>query len=204
MPYRLLAAPISQLSVEGYIFQQYAEARHKPLADVLDEVIPHGAIRGLFKDRIEPEFLCGPTLARRRWNCSEPITSPCLPSMSEARCTKKPEQTTPSSERSRSVNYARPSDAKPIVNNPDPKRNQSEKIDAELAVEAESLNRMGRTLAQHGFQLRVHHHTPQLVNHARVVALSSGAHRSAIRLHLALTWTGPMRAASIPSTSCKK
>jgi len=54
-----------------------------------------------------------------------------------------------------------------IVNNPDPKRADAPKTDAELGVQAESLNRMGRALAQHGFELRVHHHTPQLVDNAR-------------------------------------
>ena len=37
----------------------------------------------------------------------------------------------------------------------------------ELNVQADSLNRMGRTLDEHGFQLRVHHHTPQLIDNAR-------------------------------------
>jgi hypothetical protein len=32
--------PTSRLSVEGYIFQQYAERQHKKLADVLDEIFP--------------------------------------------------------------------------------------------------------------------------------------------------------------------
>ena len=60
-----------------------------------------------------------------------------------------------------------PFGCKAIVNNPDPKHDGTAKTDMELAVQAESLNRMGRTLAQHGFELRVHHHTPQLVENAR-------------------------------------
>jgi inosose dehydratase len=42
-----------------------------------------------------------------------------------------------------------------------------QKTDAELGVQADSLNRMGRALAQNGFELRVHHHTPQLAENAR-------------------------------------
>jgi sugar phosphate isomerase/epimerase len=53
------------------------------------------------------------------------------------------------------------------VTNPDPKLGNVRKTDAELQVQADSLNRMGQTLAQHGFELRVHHHTPQLMNNAR-------------------------------------
>lgn len=60
-----------------------------------------------------------------------------------------------------------PFGCKAIVNNPDPKHGEASKTDAELDVQAESLNRMGRTLAQHGFALRIHHHTPQLVENAR-------------------------------------
>ena len=64
-------------------------------------------------------------------------------------------------------NLCAPFGCKAIVNNPDPKDGDTLKTDAELAVQAESLNRMGRTLAQHGFELRVHHHTPQLMDNAR-------------------------------------
>jgi sugar phosphate isomerase/epimerase len=60
-----------------------------------------------------------------------------------------------------------PFGCKAIVNNPDPKAGDAPKTDAELEVQADSLNRMGRTLAQHGFELRVHHHTPQLEQNAR-------------------------------------
>ena len=61
----------------------------------------------------------------------------------------------------------RPFGCKAIVTNPDPKPGNVEKTDSELNVQADSLTRMGRTLAEHGFQLRVHHHTPQLVDNAR-------------------------------------
>ena len=60
-----------------------------------------------------------------------------------------------------------PFGCKAIVTNPDPKHGDVEKTDSELNVQAESLNRMGRMLDEHGFQLRVHHHTPQLINNAR-------------------------------------
>lgn len=61
----------------------------------------------------------------------------------------------------------RPFGCTAVVNNPDPKPNDARKSDAELEVEAQSLDRMGRALADRGFQLRVHHHTPQLEDNAR-------------------------------------
>jgi inosose dehydratase len=54
-----------------------------------------------------------------------------------------------------------------VVHNPDPKPDHAEKSDAELSVQSQSLNRMGRALSDKGFQLRVHNHTPEMVNHAR-------------------------------------
>jgi inosose dehydratase len=54
-----------------------------------------------------------------------------------------------------------------VVNNPSPKPAHAEKTDEELTVQADSLNRMGRALKEKGFELRVHHHTPELVNNAR-------------------------------------
>ena len=60
-----------------------------------------------------------------------------------------------------------PFGCKAIVTNPDPKHGDMEKTDSELNVQADSLNRMGRTIDEHGFQLRVHHHTPQLIDNAR-------------------------------------
>jgi inosose dehydratase len=56
---------------------------------------------------------------------------------------------------------------KAIVTNPDTKPANGRKSDDELAVQAESLNRMGRSLAAQDFQLRVHHHTAELVEDAR-------------------------------------
>lgn len=64
-------------------------------------------------------------------------------------------------------NLCAPFGCKAIVTNPDPKPGDEAKSDDELAIQAESLNRMGRTLAQQGFELRVHHHTPQLAQNAR-------------------------------------
>jgi inosose dehydratase len=61
----------------------------------------------------------------------------------------------------------RPFGCKAIVNNPSPLSPAAEKSDAELAQQAEALNRLGRALKEKGFELRVHHHTPELVNNAR-------------------------------------
>ncbi len=61
----------------------------------------------------------------------------------------------------------RPLGCTAVVTNPDPKRDDQPKTDAELQVEADSLNRMAQRLQAQHMQLRVHHHTPQLQNNAR-------------------------------------
>jgi inosose dehydratase len=61
----------------------------------------------------------------------------------------------------------RPFGCSAVVTNSDPKPGQARKTDDELAVEARSLNRIGQALRGQGYELRVHHHTPQLVENAR-------------------------------------
>ena len=53
-----------------------------------------------------------------------------------------------------------------VVHNPSPKP-KAEKSDDELKLQANLLNRMGQTLGQNGLSLRVHHHTPEMVDNAR-------------------------------------
>lgn len=61
----------------------------------------------------------------------------------------------------------RPFGCRAIVNNPDPKPHGALKTDEELAIQAKALDRMGKALAAKGFQFRVHHHTPELIDNAR-------------------------------------
>ncbi len=76
-----------------------------------------------------------------------------------------------------------------VVHNPDPKPGDVTKTDAELAIEADSLNAMGRHLAERGCELRVHHHTPQLENHAREWRyLLSNTEPAAVRLCVDVDW----------------
>jgi inosose dehydratase len=54
-----------------------------------------------------------------------------------------------------------------VVNNPEPKPAGAQKTDAELTLQAKGLNTLGRFLKDDGLELRVHHHTPELVDNAR-------------------------------------
>lgn len=157
--------PVSRMAVEGYIFQQYAQSSKKPLGEVIEEAFSMSRSAGFTNVELNPSFfeagLRERTLSLLRANgFSMPSVYVGGPMHTEGGA----EQTIV-----KAIEIGQlcaPFGCKAVVNNPDPKQG-GDKTDAELAIEADSLNRMGRVLSEHGFQLRVHHHTPQLANNAR-------------------------------------
>jgi len=158
--------PYEGMSVEGYIFMQYAQRSGKSLADVVGEVLPMAKAAGFRNIELNPAFFASEIRSRVLSLISaQGLRMPSVyvgGGMHEKNLADKT-----IAEALEIAGICAPYGCKGVVNNPDPKRNDEPKTDAELAVEAESLNRMGAALADHGFQLRVHHHTPQLVNNAR-------------------------------------
>lgn len=156
----------SAMAVEGYIFEQYAQRLKKPLEAVIDQVLPMAREAGFRNIELNPAFF--PPDGRER--TLSILRSQGLRMLSVyvgGPLHQKEEANRTIARAVEFGNLCAPFGCKAVVTNPDPKRGNVPKTDAELAVQADSLNRMGRTLARHGFQLRVHHHTPQLVNHAR-------------------------------------
>jgi len=154
------------MAVEGYIFQQYAQSLKQPLQDVMGEVLPMARAAGFRNIELSPAFF--PAEGRDRTLSilrSQGLLMPSLyvgGSMHERDGADRAIAT--------ALDFGKlcvPFGCKAIVTNPDPKPGDASKTDAELGVQADSLNRMGRALAQHGFELRVHHHTPQLTENAR-------------------------------------
>ncbi len=160
------AVPKSELSVEGYIFMQYAQSLKKPLAEVIPEVLPMAKAAGFNNIELNQAFfqpeIRDSTLALIK---AQGLSMPSVYVGGLLHEKQSADQTI-----ARALDIGRlcaPFGCKGIVNNPDPKPQDQPKTDAELAVEADSLNRMGRALSDAGFALRVHHHTPQLENNAR-------------------------------------
>src|SRR3954468_2960702 len=161
------ASPLkSMMGVEGYIFQQHAQSLKQPLDAVMPNALRMVRAAGFRNIELNTVFLLpagrARTLALVR---SYGLRMPSLYVGGAMHEKDQADQTI-----SRALEYGdvcRPFGCAAIVNNPDPKPNDVPKTDAELPVHAESLNRMGRRLAGNGFQLRVHHHTPQLENDAR-------------------------------------
>lgn len=155
-----------EISVEGYIFQQYAQKNKKPLAEVIPEVLPMARAAGFRNIELNPAFFTGEirdhTIGLLR---SLDLKMPSIYVGGAMHTEADANRTTAAA-----LEYGRlaaPFGCKGVVNNPDPKPGDQAKTDEELAAEAEGLNRMGRALDKEGFELRVHHHTPQLENGAR-------------------------------------
>jgi len=156
----------SRLSVEGYIFQQYAERQQKSLADVLDEIFPMARQAGFQNIELNQGFLT-PELRSRVLDLvkSNGLRMPSVyvgGSMHERRLA---EQTI--SQALEIAGLCKSHGCRAIVNNPDPKANRQPKTDAELAEQVKMLDLMGRELANRGFQLWTHAHAPEMANNAR-------------------------------------
>jgi inosose dehydratase len=54
-----------------------------------------------------------------------------------------------------------------VVFNANPKGENIRKTEAELLFQAKGLDRLGQLLAEHDLQLRVHNHTPEMLDNAR-------------------------------------
>jgi len=154
------------MAVEAYIFQQYAQSLHRPLQDVIGQVLPMARAAGFRNIELNSGFFA-PEIRDRVLSLvqSQGLRMPSLYVGGSMHEKAEADRTIAAALEFGSMCV--PFGCKAIVTNPDPKRGDAPKTDAELTVQAESLNRMGRTLAQHGFELRVHHHTPQLAEHAR-------------------------------------
>jgi inosose dehydratase len=156
----------SRLSVEGYIWQQYASRQKKTLAEVLDEVIPMARKAGFHNVELNQEYFAPGLRERSLQLVRENGLS--MPSVYVGGGMHETELADRTISRALDISaICQPFGCTGIVHNPDPKPNHTEKSDEELLRQGESLNRMGRALSDRGFQLRVHHHTPELVNNAR-------------------------------------
>ncbi len=160
------AQPTPAMAVEGYIFQQYAQSLKRPLEDVIGQVLPMARAAGFRNIELNPAFFA-PEMRARLFSILR-LQGLLMPSLYVGGIMHEKGGADRTIATALELgNICVPFGCKAIVNNPDPKHGDASKTDAELAVEADSLNRMGRILAQHGFELRVHHHTPQLAENAR-------------------------------------
>ena len=156
----------SVMAVEGYIFQQYAQSLHRPLPEIIPDVLRMSKSAGFHNIELNPAFFPAGsedrTLAMLR---EENLRMPSMYVGGPLHERQQADRTIASA--LKFAELCRPLGCRAIVNNPDPKPGGQPKTDPELNEQAEALNHMGRALTQKGFDLRIHHHTPQLENNAR-------------------------------------
>ncbi|MGH9327215.1 MAG: sugar phosphate isomerase/epimerase family protein [Terriglobia bacterium] len=163
---RMGERPASRLSMETYIWDQYAEWHYKPLGAVLDNVFPMAREAAFQNIELNESFLTrrlrGPVLRLVQANHlalpSAYVGGPMYEiSLAERTISQALEI----------ASLLKPFGCYAIVNNPDPKPGGAPKSDGELAFQVETLNRLGQELAQRGFQLWIHAHAPAMADNAR-------------------------------------
>lgn len=166
LPFALWRWANSRMSVEGYIFQQYAARQKKPLGEITNEAFSITRAAGFHNIEINHAFFAADI--RDRVLTSLRTNGLRMPSVYVGGAMHERHLAEQTLARALEIGgLCRPFGCEAIVNNPDPKPAQARKTDDELAIQAESLDRMGRTLRGKGFALRVHHHTPELADNAR-------------------------------------
>ena len=156
----------SRLSVEGYIFQQYAARQGKKPADVLEEIFPMARKAGFQNIELNQGFLTREL--RSRVLDLVKANGLRMPSVYVGGAMHQrglAEQTI--SQALEVAALCKSFGCRAIVNNPDPKPNRVPKTNAELAVQVKMLDLLGRELADRGCELWTHAHAPQMADNAR-------------------------------------
>ncbi len=156
----------SRLSVEGYIYQQYAQRQHKELADVLDEIFPMAHNAGFRNIELNQGFLT-PDLRGRVLELLQ-ANNLRMPSVYVGGSMHRRDLADRTISQALEIaGLCKKLGCRAVVNNPDPKPHDVPKTDAELAVQAKMLDLLGRELADRGFQFWTHAHAPQMADNAR-------------------------------------
>jgi inosose dehydratase len=161
-----LAHYAPKLSVEVYIWIQHLESEKKTLAEGVEEVLAsfHGA--GYRRVELNQDFfqpaLREKTLALLAKYKLAPETIYAGTTLHEARAAEKSVK-----EVMELARLLKAPGTRVIVTNPSPKPGQAPKTEEELDTQAKYVDQLGAELHQQGMKLALHHHTPELVEHAR-------------------------------------
>ena len=160
------AGRASRLSLEGYIWQNLASRAKRPLPEMIDELFAAAPYAGFQNIELNDGFF-DPALKDRVIALTRKHEL-SMPSVYVGGSMHEREFADKTTARALEIGgLCRQLACVAVVHNPNTKPAQGRKTDDELAVQAECLNRMGRALSERGLQLRVHHHTAELVEDAR-------------------------------------
>lgn len=176
------------LSVEGYIFQQYASRRKQPLGDVLEPVLGMARAAGFRNVELNQAFFTPGLRDRVLGILREKALS--MPSVYVGGAMHEPEAAAKTIALALEIAaLCKPLGCWGVVNNPSPKPGATEKTDAELKVQCQWLNRMGEELGAKGFDLRIHNHTPEMLSNAREFrATLAGTDPKRVSICLDIDW----------------
>ena len=155
-----------KLSVEIYIWIQHLETEKKTLAEGVEEVLAsfHGA--GYRRVELNQDFF-QPALREKtfkllaKYNLA-PETIYAGTTLHEAAAAEKSVREVLELGRLLKAHGTRV-----IVTNPSPKPGQAPKTEEELDTQAKYVDQLAADLEQQGIKLALHHHTPELAEHAR-------------------------------------
>jgi inosose dehydratase len=155
-----------KLSVEIYIWIQHLKSEKKTLAEGLEEVMAsfHGA--GYRRVELNQDFF-QPALRERTFTL---LAKYHLAPETVYAGTTLHETTAAEKSVRQVVELARllkPHGTRVIVTNPSPKPGQALKTNEELDTEAKYVDRLAEEVGGLGMKLALHHHTPELLEHAR-------------------------------------
>ena len=155
-----------KLSVEIYIWIQRLESEKKSLAEGVEEVLGsfHGA--GYHRVELNQDFF-QPALRDNTFTLLAkyhlaPETVYAATTMHETTAAQKSVR-----EVAELAGLLKPHGTRVIVTNPSPKPGQAPKTGEELDTQAKYVNQLAANLHQQGIKLALHHHTPELADHAR-------------------------------------
>jgi inosose dehydratase len=155
-----------KLSVEIYIWIQHLESEKKTLAEGVEEVLRsfHGA--GYRRVELNQDFF-QPALRERTFTLLAKYD--LAPETVYAGTTLH--QTAAAEKSVREVvelaRLLKPHGTRVIVTNPSPKPGQALKTEEELDTQAKYVDRLAEEVSGLGMKLALHHHTPELLEHAR-------------------------------------
>jgi len=155
-----------KLSVEIYIWIQHLESEKKTLAEGVEEVLAsfHGA--GYRRVELNQDFF-QPALRERTFTLLAkyhlaPETVYAGTTLHETAAAEKSVREVVALAR-----LLKPHGTRVIVTNPSPKPGQALKSEEELDTQAKYVDRLAEEISRLGMKLALHHHTPELVEHAR-------------------------------------
>jgi inosose dehydratase len=156
----------SRISLEGYIWQNLAAREKRPLLDMLEHLYAAAARAGFQNIELNHGFFT-PALKDRVIELTS-ANHLMMPSVYVGGGMHEPALAEKTIARALEIGtICKEFGCTAIVNNPDSKPKNALKSDEELATQAKWVNEMGRVLFAKDLELRLHHHTAEMMENAR-------------------------------------